>query len=145
LIRAVLDANVLVSGIVGFLVPASTPGELLRLWRDGAFVLIVSEPILSEVGRTLSKPYFRRRLTDEQVAAALRLLREEATQQPITVSVSGVATQPEDDLILATAASAQADYLVSGDDKLQRLGAFQGVTILSPRAFLQLLDQPQPS
>jgi hypothetical protein len=44
-----------------------------------------------------------------------------------------VATHPEDDLILATALSGAADYLITGDSKLQKLGTFQSVTILSPR------------
>jgi predicted nucleic acid-binding protein len=50
-----------------------------------------------------------------------------------------VATHPEDDLVLATAVSAHADYLVTGDRKLQRLGSYQGVRILSPREFLAVL------
>ena len=43
---------------------------------------------------------------------------------PITAHVQGVATHAEDDLVLATAESAQADYLITGDKKLQRLGTY---------------------
>jgi predicted nucleic acid-binding protein len=50
--------------------------------------------------------------------------------------VHGVATHSEDDLILATAVSAEADYLVMGDRKLQDLVTYEGVTIASPRQFL---------
>ena len=57
-----------------------------------------------------------------------------------TVRTSGVATHPEDDQILATAVSAQAEYLVTGDKKLQQLGAYQGVRVFAPRAFLDLLE-----
>jgi len=69
----------------------------------------------------------------------LTLLRTEATVTNITVQVVGIASHPEDDLILASALSSQADYLVTGDMKLQRLGAYQGVAVLSPRAFLGVL------
>jgi predicted nucleic acid-binding protein len=58
----------------------------------------------------------------------------------ITVEVRGVATHPEDDLILATAISARADYLVTGDRQLQALGSYQGVQIVSPRQFLTILQ-----
>lgn len=68
------------------------------------------------------------------------MLTEEATQTPITASVSGVATHPEDDLILAAAISGCADYLVTGDARLQALGTFQGVQIMSPRVFLGILE-----
>ena len=33
----------------------------------------------------------------------------------------------------------RATYLVTGDDKLQKLASYQGVTILSPRDFLDVL------
>lgn len=141
MIRAVFDANALVSGIAGFLLLTSAPGELLRRWRSGDFVLVVSPHILSEVERTFRKPYYRARFSVQQVQAAIELLRVQATVTPITVAISGVATHPEDDLVLATAVSAATDYLVTGDHKLQTLGAFGGVTILSPRRFLDLLQQ----
>lgn len=54
--------------------------------------------------------------------------------------VTSVATHPEDDLVLATAVSAQVDYLVTGDRQLQRLDTFQDVRILSPRQFLTILE-----
>jgi predicted nucleic acid-binding protein len=75
----------------------------------------------------------------KQVAADLALLRRRGILVPITATVQGVATHPEDDLVLATVVSAGAHYLVTGDTKLQDLGAFEGVTILSPRAFLERL------
>lgn len=139
MIAAVLDSNVLASGLVGFRNPASTPGGLLRAWRQGAFQLVASEPILAEVGRTLQDPSFRRRLSPRQISAAQKLLRGRAILTPLTAEVRGVATHPADDLILATAVSARADYLVTGDAQLQKLGSYEGVAIVSPRRFLEQL------
>jgi uncharacterized protein len=144
-IRAVLDANVLASGATGYLIPASVPGQLLRAWEGGQFELITSGHILSEAGRTLGKPYFRSRLSPEQIGRFQALFEEEAVTTPITAQVAGVATHPEDDLVLASAVSSRADYLVTGDSKLQRLGSYQGVTIVSPRQFLTTLEQRPPS
>ena len=136
--RVVLDANVLAPAFVN---PAAAAGRLVELWRDGAFELVVSEPILAELRRTYQDPYYARRVTPEQVEAVLALLRAEATVVPLTVAVTGVATHPEDDLVLAAAASAGADYLVTHDKQLLKIGRFQGVTILSPRDVLTLLEQ----
>jgi predicted nucleic acid-binding protein len=55
--------------------------------------------------------------------------------------VHNIATHPEDDVILATAVSAKADYLVTGDTKLQHIGMYRGVVILSPRRFLETLTE----
>ena len=137
---AVLDANVLASGVVGFLIPGNVPGQLLARWRARQFELVVSEHLLGELSRTLHKPYFRARLTADQIARIDALLRRRATLTLLTTAVQGVATHPEDALVLATAVSARADYLVTGDKKLQRLAAYQGVTILAPRAFLAVLE-----
>lgn len=134
-----LDTNVLAAGFVH---PDPSPGQLLQAWRDREYELVTSEHILTELARTFQQPYFRRHLTSDQQSNNLALVRTHATIVAITVEVHGVATHPEDDQILATAASASADYLVTGDVKLQRLGGYQGVTIVSPRAFLDILHQP---
>lgn len=51
-----------------------------------------------------------------------------------------MATHPEDDLVLATAVSAQADYLITGDAMLRKLRTYEGVSIVSPREFLDVLE-----
>ena len=139
MIRSVLDANALASGFVGARLAASTPGELIRRWRAREYSLIVSDHILAETERTLTKPYFRRYLNPAQAASAVHLLRTKAERALITVAVAGVATHPEDDLVLATAVSAKARYLVTGDRQLQALRRYRGVTMLSPSSFLAVL------
>ncbi len=140
MIRAVLDANALVSGF-----PASTGtfAEIVDRWRTGAFRLVVSQHILDEVGRAWTKPYWQTRFDLNQAERALALLRRRAEVIPITAQVTGVATHPEDDLVLATAVTASADYLATGDKQLQQIGRYEGVTILSPRAFLTILAEPE--
>lgn len=137
---AVLDTNALVSGFTHREGPS---GRLLRLWILDGFDLIISDVIFEETARTFQKPYFQARLGLKRIAADLALLQSRAIVVPITVSVQGVAAHPEDDLILATAVSAGAEYLVTGDAKLQALRAYEAVTILSPRAFLQVISEEQ--
>jgi putative PIN family toxin of toxin-antitoxin system len=73
-IRVVLDTNVLASGFVEFATAERAPARLLRLWREQRFVLVVSAEILTELLSTFTDPYFRRRLTLEQIHAAQLLL-----------------------------------------------------------------------
>ena len=112
---AVIDANGLASAALTDLTP---PGQLVDLWRDEWFELILSGHLFAEVERMLAKPYFRARLSPERIAAFLQMLASEATFVQLTETVVGVGTHPEDDLILATAASARADFLVTGDTTL---------------------------
>lgn len=138
MIVAVLDTNVLVSGF-----PARTgvPAMILDAWRQRTFRLVVSETILEALAETWQDPYWRARFAPEDSAEAISLLRAEATVTAITVEVAGVATHPEDDLILATTVFAGATVLVTGDRRLRALGQFRGVAILTPREFHELLTK----
>jgi uncharacterized protein len=139
-IRAVLDANVLASGLVGLLKADSVPGEIFRRTLTNALVNVTSEAILREVERAISKDYFRRALIDTDLQSILAALRRRSVVVPITFTVSGVASHPEDDLVLATAVSGDADYLATGDKQLLTLGTLRSIRIVSPRRFLEILD-----
>lgn len=145
MIHAVLDTNVLASGVLRFEREESTPGAILRAWYAEAFVLVTSDHLIAEIERTLAKPYFAQRIPEARRATALTAFVQDAARATITVGVSGVASHPKDDLVLATAVSAGADYLVTGDRKLQALGSYRGVIIVSPRVFLSLLTDAAPS
>lgn len=103
--RVVLDANVLGQAFVN---PATAAARLLSQWRQRSFELAVSAPILAELRRTYEDPYYARRVTLELVKAAIALLEADATVVELTVPVAGIATHPEDDLVLSTVASAGA-------------------------------------
>jgi putative PIN family toxin of toxin-antitoxin system len=111
---AVLDANTVVSEN---LVKEGIPSQILDAARAGVFVLITSTVIIDEVLRALRRSRVQRkyRVTETDTFDLRALLERTATVTPITAEVHGVATHPEDDLILATVASAGADYLVTGD------------------------------
>ena len=136
-----MDTNVLASGIAGISRAESTPGELLRRWRAAAFLLVVSEPILTELSRTLTNPYFRSQMNVTEIERALAEISAGAQIQLLTLPIATVATHPEDDAILATALSAEAPFLVTGDKALLAHGAYRGTTILSQRQFLDVLER----
>lgn len=51
-----------------------------------------------------------------------------------------ILSDPDDDMILATALAAKADVIVSGDRHLLELQSYQGIPILSPRQFLDRME-----
>ena len=138
MISAVLDTNVLASGTVS---AANAPGQILDAWHARKFELVTSAHIIAELTRTFQKPYFRDCLSKKATANFIDLLQNEAFVTPIIVKVQNVATHPEDDLTIATALSAKADYLVTGDQSLlNKVGnSYQGVTLATPNDFLKIL------
>ena len=136
MISAVLDTNILASGA---LKPSSIPGQILKQWRDDKFELIISQHILSELEETLNKSYFRNILKTQDVDDLLELLISDASLTLIITKVAGVATHPEDDLVLATAESGKASFVVTGDHGLQNLKQFKNIKIVSPSTFSEIL------
>lgn len=137
MLTVVLDTNVLASGAVA---KSGTMTRIVDAWQDGVFRVIISTRIYQELTRTLEKPYFVQRLGPELITEYLTLVRETTALVSLGTPVLGVATHPEDDFILATAIAGQANILVMGDGLLQKLGHYEGVRILSPRAFHDELE-----
>ncbi|MFN8678241.1 MAG: putative toxin-antitoxin system toxin component, PIN family [Thermomicrobiales bacterium] len=128
-----LDTNVLGPGLIG---ETGAAARLTRLWSDGAFVLVVSDHILAELERSYTDPYFAARVPSERAAALVNVVRNDATVVELSAEVQGVATHPEDDLVLATAISGEASVLCTRDKQLLKLRTFEGIEILSPGEFL---------
>ena len=118
--RVVLDTNVLVSGLM---LPESVPGKIVAAWRVAQFELVLSEPMLDEIGRVLSYPRIHARLGwgKDEIANFLLLLRFKADVVDITLERGRRTRDPGDDPVLATFLASGADCLVSGDGDLLAL------------------------
>ncbi|HEX9868083.1 MAG TPA: putative toxin-antitoxin system toxin component, PIN family [Candidatus Tectomicrobia bacterium] len=135
-----LDANVFVGAVLS---SGGCPADILRAWRDERFHLVMSPAILEEIDRVLRYPKVRRR--HRWQAEGLRLFIEDlahlAILTPGKLELHGIAEDPSDNRYLECAIEGDADYLVSGDQHLLRLGAYRKIAILTPRAFLGILEQ----
>lgn len=136
--RALLDANVLISASIR---PSGTPGLIIAalLSRD-AFELLLSPSVIGEVEAALKLPKIRRYLADPDAAllwlADLAALADYAED---TGRVKGVRRDPEDDAVLSAAIEGRADVIVTGDADLLALEEHEGIAIVTPRAFLELI------
>lgn len=134
--KAVLDANVHLSGM---LMRSSPPCLIMQLWRDKQIDLATSEHVLNGVRRALSKPYWQAKDKEFDLSGQLSRFPILAESVTPTDDVHGVGEDEEDDLVLATAVAARADYLVTGDQFLLDLVEFRGIQIVTPREFLEIL------
>ncbi len=136
--RVVLDANTLASGAL------SSAGAIARLMTEwlieGRFAVVSSDTIPGEVERALRKRYFASRLAAADRSAFIDLLRREALMVVPRTNVEGVAADPTDDHVLATAVDGEASYLVTGDHALLALAEFRGARIVTAWELLTLLD-----
>ena len=101
---------------------------------------------MDELGRTLDLPWFLARIDRSTRDLTVGELLGFAEMIEITVAVSGVASHPADDLVLAAAVSGDADYLVTGDAEFRRVGEYRGVKVRAPAEFLAEQDWlPEPA
>ncbi len=127
--RVVLDTNVLLAGI-------ATHGLCAALVtlavRDHAVVL--SEHILREVAEHYAGKF---RATSEQADHVVAVLRSQCEIVDLAAVPTGACDDADDLQVLGTALAAHAECLVTGDQALLKLGSYEGVKILSPRAFYE--------
>jgi putative PIN family toxin of toxin-antitoxin system len=130
--RAVIDTNVFVSGLM---LPQSVSGRIINAWRTGHFSLVLSEPMLGEIGSVLSCPKIRKRIAwdGDTISRHLTLLRFEAEIADIRRTLAHVPRDAKDNMVLATLIASQADCLVTGD--LDLLTLTGNHPILSPADF----------
>ncbi len=138
--RAVLDANVFVSALISSQGPSA---QLIKLGVEAsAFELVTSPSILIEIRRSLSYQRVRRYLKETDIeldrwVAAIGVMSDvvDETQRDVRV----VTADHDDDKYLSTALEGRAGFVVSGDRHLLDLKEYQGIQIVPPRAFLEML------
>lgn len=132
--RAVLDTNVLVSA---FVFPGGAPEFVYRPVLEGSLTLVVSRPLLAELGRVLIGKLEWEASYAEQVLA--QLLRVADLVEPQD-HVDDIHDDPADNHVLEAAAEGDAEVIVSGDRHLRRLGVWRAARILDPATFLEELS-----
>ncbi len=132
--RAVLDPNVVISGVLS---SRRAPADVLRALAAGEFELIVSQALLDELERALAYPKLRRYISEPDAVELVRWVAGSATVVVDPESDSPVHSRDPDDDYLVALASACRAALVSGD---KHLLALEGeIPVFSPPAFLELL------
>ncbi len=139
MLKAVLDTNVLVSALLS---AGGIPNQVLR--QAGlTYQLFASDKILEEAEEVLRRPRIRERgqLTEDKIREFLAILQTVADIVPDPPSLQVIEDDPDDNIILGCALGAQADYLVTGDMHLKRLGSYEGIRIVSPSEFLTIIKR----
>jgi hypothetical protein len=141
LLRAVVDTNIFVSGIIN---PAGPPGQVIKALRDGAFTLVSSSEINEEILEVLSRPRLQKYHLQNALfdIGVILYTQAELVQAKVLVKAS---PDPEDDKVLTAALGGKAQYVVTGDKTgLLQLEEYQGVHIITAKIFLHLLEDSPP-
>jgi putative PIN family toxin of toxin-antitoxin system len=98
-LRAVLDANVLISALLS---RTGAPAQVLLAWLEGRFELIVSPDILTELGRALAYPKLRCLIPQNDAEAFVAWLARSAVLARDPVGPPPIrSVDPGDDYLLS--------------------------------------------
>ena len=137
--KAVLDSTVLISA---FLAKAGVSAELLHKAENGGFDICLAEEILEGVQRALlqyqkiRKRYHYLDQTVIQYVQTLRMVARLITELPL---IEVVDSDPNDNMVVACALKAQADYIVTRDNDLLSLENYEDIKIVTPEKFIGIL------
>ncbi len=137
--RVTLDTNILVSAFVS---KHGLPADILDLIATfQEITLVLSDAILEEFLDVMNREEVRIRFGygEADVSKFERAIRNIAEIVAIKSNFKAIEEDPEDDVVVNTAIDGRADYIVSGDRHLKKLGKFKGVRIVSPKVFMEIV------
>lgn len=140
--RVVLDTNIFVSATIK---PDTAPALVVQKFLHGKIEVLVSQKLLQELEESIF--YLRSRKysnwTEDEVRQFVGDVKEIAQEITLDSIEPVIADDPDDDIVLATAVTGRADYIISGDRHLLDLKEYKGVPIMTAARFLELLEKFQ--
>ena len=140
MLRAVLDAKVYVSAAIH---PGGAPGQIVeRFLRETSFGIVLSPAIAEEVLQALKYPKVRKLIrgaVDPELWFEDILMLADLTAGGLVLP--RLCVDPDDDKYLAAAVEGGAAFVVTGDGQLLAVAEHEGVRILTPRTFHDLLQR----
>jgi uncharacterized protein len=130
--KIVLDTYVFFSGVLF----TASPHKILKAWRAGRVVILLSSEILEEyqrVGNELTTQF-----RDVDLKPSLELLTAHGEMVYSPSILPRIKEDPSDNKFLACALAGKAKFIVSKDRHLLKLREFQGIRISGPRNFSQV-------
>ncbi len=135
--RVVIDTNVWVSRLL--LARSAAARAVDKALEESE--IVVSESLVEELARVLSRKKFDRYVTVRDREEFLRRVLQIATLVPVFSQVEDC-RDPDDNYLLALALDSESDFIVTGDLDLLSLDPWRGIAVISPGAFLDLGKQP---
>jgi uncharacterized protein len=137
--RVVLDANIYVSALVS---DKGNPAKIINRWLDGTYEVLVSQAIIDEILRVTGYERIQRKYArvQENRLEFVALLMEQAIWTDPESKISAITADESDNRYLECAVAGRAAYVVSGDEHLLALSHYHGIEILTPTAFVMLLE-----
>jgi putative PIN family toxin of toxin-antitoxin system len=137
MLKIVADTNVLVSSLIR----RGKPQDFILRINGIDVRLISSDVLMSELTSVLTEERIEKYVAKGDVERFLRYVARRTTLVKIRSRFKVVKEDPKDDIVLNTAYSGGAEYIVSGDKHLVPLREFKGIKIVTVSEMLDILER----
>lgn len=129
--RVVLDSNVIVAAFAA----RGLCSEVFEVCLAGHSI-VISEHILSEIKTNLTR---KLRIPESLVKEIMGYLKDEAESFKPHELTDSPCRDKDDNIIIGTALSGNAEFIITGDANLLVLKRYKGINIVTPRKFWRRL------
>lgn len=108
----------------------------MRLAAQKCVTLYVSGPILEEFARVLKRDFDT---PEQEIKERIETFLEVLEIVNPTIKINLVKDDPDDNKIIEAAIESNADYVVTNDKHLLKIGQYQKIKIVTPAEFLKTI------
>lgn len=137
MLRAVIDTNVFVSGLL----KSPTNRQVINALQSSKFTLIISSDILDELIGVIVRPKFHNVIVRGTAEKLVEIIKTQAVLVKPTQRLEIIKEDPADNRFLEAACEAKANVIVSGNHHLLSLKTFRNIPIITSKEFLRLLKK----
>jgi len=141
--KILIDTNVWVSA---FLNPSGYPAKIITAWLADKMQIVISIPLLKEILDVLQRPRIQKKYkySAEEIKTYLDLIFQRAEKIEPAGNIN-LCRDTRDNIVLETALSGQAKYLVTRDDDIKRdpdliqAMSKSGIEVITVSRFLEVI------
>jgi putative PIN family toxin of toxin-antitoxin system len=141
--KILIDTNVWVSA---FLNPSGYPAKIITAWLEDKMQIVISMPLLKEILDVLQRPRIQKKYkySAEEIKTYLDLIFQRAEKIEPAGNIN-LCRDTRDNIVLETALSGKAKYLVTRDDDIKRdpdliqAMSKSGIEVITVSRFLEVI------
>lgn len=137
--RVVLDTNVLISSTFW----SGASSQIIDKIENKEIELVLSKEIIEEFSAVLQYEEIQMKVRDKDLEMKRtidKIISMSIIVEPI-FSLDIIKEDSDDNKIIMCAVEGKADYIISQDNHLLRLGSFAGISILTPEEFIKIISK----
>ena len=131
--KIVLDTNIFISGIFW----SGDSEKILYDWGNEKYELVMSTEIIREIIETLMD--FKIQLPINMLLLWISILSMKSKIVEPIQKIDIVKDDADDNKFIEAAVEGKADYVVTQDNHLLKIKEFEGIKILTPKEFLEIV------